>query len=352
MRDSVSLVFLASICLAAAGCGTTKWSDTPRTATEQLLISTAVDRAIDGMNFKPLAGKDIYLDTTFLEGIVDKNYVISSLRQHMLAQGCILAPSKEHATYVVEARAGAVGTNHHDVMVGVPALSLPGASMMPGVPSAIPEIAFAKTTDQKGVAKIAAFAYNQKTGQPIWQSGVFPIVANAKDTWIFGTGPFQRGSIYDGTRFAGSRLLWGKRNRGAPEPQHEIPLTAEAVFDERPELVKKEFPIVPAKPPAAPGVQPAPPGAPGAPPASAVAGTAQGPGGAASTPGQPAPPNSTSGSQDGLPAGRVVRLPPLEQAVRPDLQQKLDSTGASSSSSEPKSASGGSSNSFNLFKLR
>ena len=91
MRDSVSLVFLASICLAAAGCGTTKWSDTPRTATEQLLISTAVDRAIDGMNFKPLAGKDIYLDTTFLEGIVDKNYVISSLRQHMLAQGCILA---------------------------------------------------------------------------------------------------------------------------------------------------------------------------------------------------------------------------------------------------------------------
>lgn len=351
MRDSVSFMLLASICLAAAGCGTTKWSDTPRTATEQLLISTAVDRAIDGMNFKPLAGKDIYLDTTFLEGIVDKNYVISSLRQHMLAQGCVLAPSKEHATYVVEARAGAVGTNHHDVMVGIPALSLPGASMMPGVPSAIPEIAFAKTTDQKGVAKIAAFAYNQKTGQPIWQSGVFPIVANAKDTWIFGTGPFQRGSIYDGTRFAGSRLLWGKRNRGAPEPQHEIPLTAEAVFDERPELVKREFPVMAAaKPnPPAPGAP-----APGAPAPNTAVGATNGLGGGANPAQTPAatPPNATSGSQDGLPAGRVVRLPPLEQAVRPDLQQKLDSTGSNSSSSEPKSASGGSSNSFNLFKLR
>ena len=343
MHGSVRRFILLST-LLAAGCGTTKWSDTPRTATEQLLISTAVDRAIDGMNFKPLAGKDIYLDTTFLEGITDKNYVISSLRQHMLAQGCVLAPSKDQATYVVEARAGAVGTNHHDVMVGIPALSLPGAALMPGVPSAIPEIAFAKTTDQKGVAKIAAFAYNQKTGQPIWQSGVFPIVANAKDTWVLGTGPFQRGSIYDGTRFAGSRLLIGKRNRGAPEPSHEIPLTAEAVFEERPELAKREFPIAGAKPNPAPGAAPA--AVPGAPAPNNTAGTASGLGGVAAAPTSPTsttPPNATSGAQDGLPSGRVVRLPPLEQAVRPDLQQKL----------EPhSSANGGSSSNFNLFKLR
>jgi hypothetical protein len=220
MRRSAGCFFVTWLCAVVAGCGTTKWSDTPRTATEQLLISTAVDRAIDNMNFKPLAGKDIFFDATYLEGIVDKSYVISSLRQHMLAQGCVIVPSRELATYVVEARAGAVGTNHHDVMLGVPALSLPGASLMPGVPSAIPEIAFAKTTDQKGVAKIAAFAYNQRTGQPVWQSGVFPIVSNAKDTWIFGTGPFQRGSIYDGTRFAGSRLLFSRKKAPVTEPTH------------------------------------------------------------------------------------------------------------------------------------
>jgi hypothetical protein len=346
MRGSIFSLIAVLTGLAAAGCGTTKWSDTPRTATEQLLISTAVDRAIDGMDFKPLTGKDVFLDTVFLEGITDKNYVISSLRQHMLAQGVVLAPSREHATYVVEARAGVVGTNHHDVLVGIPALSLPGSNLVPGAPSAIPEIPFAKTTEQKGIAKIAAFAYNQKTGQPIWQSGVFPIVANAKDTWILGTGPFQRGSIYDGTRFAGSRFLFGRRNRSTPEPKPEIPLTAEAVFDERPELVKKEFPILPSKP-----VAPAPPSAaPAAPAGGAIAGAA--PGGAANSPGQPVSPaaNSMSGAKDGLPPGRVVRLPPLEQVVRPDLQQKLEST--DSSSGEAKSASGGSSSSFNLFKLR
>ncbi|HUY89601.1 MAG TPA: DUF6655 family protein [Pirellulales bacterium] len=333
--------------MAAAGCGTTKWSDTPRTATEQLLISTAVDRAIDNMNFKPLAGKDVYLDTAFLEGITDKNYLISSLRQHMLAQGCVLAPSKELATYVVEARAGAVGTNHHDVMLGIPALSLPGASLMPGVPSAIPEIAFAKTTDQKGVAKLAVFAYNQKTGQPVWQSGVFPIVTDAKDTWIFGTGPFQRGSIYDRTHFAGSKLLFSRKHRKATEAKHEIPVTAEAVFDERPELVKREFPI---------GVSQAKPATPNGPAAAPVTGTSQGSviaaNGSASTSSTPSTstPAANSGSLDGLPTGRVVRLPPLEQVARPELQQKLEA--GNSGSGGQKTTNSGSSSAFDLFKLR
>ena len=327
----------------AAGCGTTKWSDTPRTATEQLLISTAVDRAIDNMNFKPLAGKDVYFDASYLEGIVDKNYVVSSLRQHMLAQGCVLVPSKDLATYVVEARAGAVGTNHHDVLVGVPALSLPGASLMPGVPSAIPEIAFAKTTDQKGVAKIAAFAYNQKTGQPVWQSGVFPIVSNAKDTWVLGTGPFQRGSIYDGTRFAGSRLLFSRKNRAAQEYKHEIPITAEAVFEERPELAR-QFPITASKTnsaaPAAPaGASPGSPPPGGAP----ISGSTRGLGAAPATPTAPAPtpPSATAGAADGLPAGRIVRLPALEQSARPAEHSTTNSSSGSSSSSG-----------FNLFKLR
>ena len=75
---------------------------------------------------------------------------------------------------------------------------------------------------------------------------MFPIVTDAKDTWILGAGPFQRGSIYDRTHFAGSKLLFSRRNR--EPPKHEIPLTAEAVFDERPELVKREFPISASQP--------------------------------------------------------------------------------------------------------
>lgn len=226
--------------LALAGCGTTRMSDTARTGTERLLLSNAIDRAINEMNFQSLAGKDVYFDPQYLRNEIDAPYIESSIRQHLLANGVVLKANREEATYVVEARAGAVGTNRHDVLLGIPAVTLPNVSGTPGVPSIIPEIPLAKSTQQKGVAKLAAFAYNQQTGQPVWQSGVFPIVSTARDTWVFGTGPFQRGSIYDGTRFAGSKILLPFARDKTPPPvvNPAIPVTAEAVFFERQQLAR------------------------------------------------------------------------------------------------------------------
>jgi hypothetical protein len=287
---------LLALWLLLAGCGTTRWSDTARTATEQLLISTAIDRAINQMDFRPLAGKDVYLDAQYLQGVTDEKYIVSSIRQHLLASGCTLKSNREEATYVVEARAGAVGTNRHDVMIGIPAVNVPAPLALAGVPPAIPEIPFAKTTDQKGVAKLGLFCYNQKTGKAVWQSGVFPIVTNAKDTWILGTGPFSRGSIYDGTRFAGSRILlpFGRRRPGPPMPQPPIPVTAEAVFTEPKALVED------ASGQQQPPVQ-------------------------ARTPDQ----NDRAAHEDVddsqvTPAGHIVRLPPVELEERPDLREKLE----------------------------
>lgn len=289
---SLAAVLLATV----AGCGTTRWSDTSRTATEQLLLSTAIDRAINQIDFRPLAGKDVYFDPQYLQGVTDERYIVSSIRQHLLASGCTLKANREEATYVVEARAGAVGTNRHDVMIGIPAVNVPAPLAMAGVPPAIPEIPFAKTTDQKGVAKLGLFCYNQKTGRAVWQSGVFPIVTNAKDTWILGTGPFSRGSIYDGTRFAGSRILlpFGRRRPGPPMPQPPIPVTAEAVFTE-PEVLVEDASGKPQQP-----VQ-------------------------ARAPDQ----NDRAALEDEdesrvLPAGHIMRLPPVELEERPDLRKMLE----------------------------
>ena len=54
-RRQLSVLVLS--CLALVGCGTTRWTDTKRTATEQMLISDAVDRAVSQMNFSLLAGQ-------------------------------------------------------------------------------------------------------------------------------------------------------------------------------------------------------------------------------------------------------------------------------------------------------
>ncbi|MCH5377567.1 MAG: hypothetical protein JJ992_26720, partial [Planctomycetes bacterium] len=197
--------------MLSAGCGTTR----SRTATEQLLMSDAVDRSIAEVDFTPLTSKRVFLDTQYLNtikglGFVNSDYIISSLRQQMLAAGCLLEDKQETAEYIVEARCGALGTDGHEVTYGVPKSSglSSVASILPSVPTVplIPEISVARKEDNRAAAKIAVFAYHRETRLPVWQSGVSVASSDAKDVWLFGAGPFQNGNIYDGTQFAGSRL--------------------------------------------------------------------------------------------------------------------------------------------------
>ena len=216
---------LRTICLCLlvptlTGCGTTN----KRLATEQLLVSDAVDKSIAQIDFTPLTNQTVYLDTQYIEyvksaGFVNASYIISSLRQQMMAAGCWLQERQEDADYVVEARVGTLGSDDHEVTVGIPqndSISQ-AASLVPGAPPVppIPEISFAKRHGQQGAAKVAVFAYHRESRRPVWQSGISVARSNSKDTWLLGAGPLQRGSIYDGTHFAGARvgLPWTRRNK-------------------------------------------------------------------------------------------------------------------------------------------
>jgi len=227
-----ALLALALI-LWLPGCGTTRWSDTARTATEQLLISNAIDRAVSELDFAVLGGRDVYFDPAYLRGTTDENYLVSSLRQHLLASGAVLREARTEADFVVEARSGGVGTDRSDLLFGVPSVAVPSVPGMPvPMPSTIPEIPFAKSTNQRAVAKIAVFAYNRKTGRPVLQSGVVPVTSTARNSWFFGAGPFQRGTVYEGTKFAGDQvsvpIIGGRRqNRDASD---EEPIATGTVY--------------------------------------------------------------------------------------------------------------------------
>ncbi len=240
--------------LAVVGCGTTKWTDTTRSATEQLLISDAMDRAVSRLDFRSLAGKIVYLDDTALRQTTDAAYLISTLRQHLLASGCVLKDDKNDADYVVEARAGAVGTDRHDLLYGFPAVNIPAIIPVSGfgIPSQIPEMPFIKKTDQRAVAKIAVFAYNRRTGRPVWQSGTVPIESKAKAVWVMGAGPFQRGTIYDGMNFAGDRLRIPLIDLGHDAEPKVVSVADEAFFVEPQDGLATDAPA------AAEGAQPSP----------------------------------------------------------------------------------------------
>lgn len=216
MTTNFSIVVAWTLLVAAiGGCGATK----SYTATDQLLMSDAVDATVAKLDFSPLASKKVYLDSTYIKTqkgplLIDADYVISSLRQQMVGAGVHMVESRDEAELVAEARLGALGLDGHNVIFGIPAsngLSAASAAItsVPVIP-AIPEISFARHEAKSGAAKVAVFAYDRVTREPYWQSGIAKSASNANDTWLLGIGPWQKGTIYDRTRFAGSVVNGGE----------------------------------------------------------------------------------------------------------------------------------------------
>ena len=181
------------------GCGTTKFSDTGRTATEQLLISSAMEDVVDEYDYSRLAGLKIHIKIA--NSTTDSEYLKSLVRQQLAANGAFVRDSVDDADYVLEVAPGAVGTNRYELMYGIPETSIPAIGTYTAA-TAIPEFALIKRTDQKAQVKLNMWAYNKTTGAIIWQSGLKTKSANIRDRWIFGAGPFTDAS-YDE---AGMRL--------------------------------------------------------------------------------------------------------------------------------------------------
>jgi len=217
----ITALFLLQV--FALGCGSTKVF----TATEQLLMSDAVDSAVAKLDFRPLSGAKVFLDTTYITAMgkqtvmppvhntmVNSDYVISAIRQQMIAAGCLLVDAKEQADVICEARCGAIGLDGHSVTYGLPANNfLSSASSVVGgggnLP-AIPELSLAKRELKSAASKVAVFAYDRETREPVYQTGIAQAGSNARDTWFFGIGPIQQGTIYRGARFAGKRFKTGQ----------------------------------------------------------------------------------------------------------------------------------------------
>jgi len=169
------------------GCSTAKTSDTARSSTEQLLVSNAVDQALDKVEFQTFNGYSIFLNDAYVD-CVDKPYVISSVRHRLLANGARLVDAQDKADVVVELRAGVVGTTSSTSFVGVPELALPGVVTLP-------EVRVWEKKSQTGTAKLGIVAYNAQTGEALGTGGMSLAKSDDSNWFLAGLGPFQEGSV-------------------------------------------------------------------------------------------------------------------------------------------------------------
>lgn len=173
--------------VASVGCTSTTSSNTARTATEQMLVSNAVDQALSKVDFQAFGGQKVFVDEKYLD-CTDKNYVASSVRHHVLMQGAEIAAKAEEADLILEIRSGAVGTNSANSFLGIPQISIPGMF-------STPEIKLINRVNQTGMAKIGLVAYDAKTHQVLGDGGV-SLARSADCNWyVFGIGPWQNGTL-------------------------------------------------------------------------------------------------------------------------------------------------------------
>ena len=165
-------IFIA-LALLVNGCAWFKLTEPPRSATEQLLLSTSADRALASADLTMFANQKVFLDTTYFDSY-DPKYAIGEIRDALSRAGALLENSPTNSDIIIEARAGALSTDSSDSLIGVPSTGLP--IPLAGAVS-IPEIAFYKSQKQFGYAKIALLAYANQSRAHIYSSG--PLVGKS-----------------------------------------------------------------------------------------------------------------------------------------------------------------------------
>jgi len=136
----------------AAGCGARAVSNTPRTAIEQLLLSGAVDRALEKFELPELAGRKVYLDFDNLKAY-DVEYIKVAARARFAELGATLAAKPDDADCIAEFASGGLGIEYKTSMVGLPAIPIPQA------PIPMPELTASRSVEQTGILKLLIFVH-------------------------------------------------------------------------------------------------------------------------------------------------------------------------------------------------
>jgi len=160
-------VLLSCLLPLWAGCHTIKVTEPKRSITEQFLLSSAAEHAIQQADLSALHGRKVYFEERYFKSY-DKRYVLGAIREHLARNGALLVSTKEDAETIVEARSAGLGIETRESLVGIPALALP-------VPLAgtlqTPELSLYKSVKAESAARFALLSYDRASGSFVHSTG-------------------------------------------------------------------------------------------------------------------------------------------------------------------------------------
>lgn len=165
---------IVALAFLLAACTTERQTEPQRTATEEMLISSAADRAVDDLKLD-VRGKAVFVDASNYKGL-DAEYTVAAVRTQMLKNGARLVADRKAADLVIEMRNGAQSIDQKEFLVGIPTFDVP-------IPFAgsftFPKIALYDRAEDVGVSKLTVADYGGSNGALIGSSG--PVYGFAHD---------------------------------------------------------------------------------------------------------------------------------------------------------------------------
>ena len=149
----------------ASGCAFSSRVETPRSSWEQILATTAIDRALEQLEWPEVDDKAISVEIGTPGDVLDALYLQRRIEVALADRGARIVRSTEAAEYVLSCLVGAVGLDISGRFMGIKGSS--GGL----IPFTVPELALYKNTLRQGFAKTEIYLVDLESLKIIHHAG-------------------------------------------------------------------------------------------------------------------------------------------------------------------------------------
>jgi hypothetical protein len=141
------------VCALGIGCAFSRATELPRSASQQILATHAVVRALDQFEFPDIRGKRVWVHVGAPGDAVDTEFLKTAVQIEVFEEEAQVAVDPEKADLVLAVLVGSMGLDIRGRFVGIQGTPAGGGF----IPFTIPELALYKRTRTSGFAQ-AEFA--------------------------------------------------------------------------------------------------------------------------------------------------------------------------------------------------
>jgi len=169
-----AVCLLTVVCVLGAGCTFSRRTQLPRSASQQILATQAVIRALDQLQFPPeIKGKKVLVHVGAPGDAVDTEFLRTAVQVEIFEDEAKVVVAPEKADYVLAVLVGSMGLNIRGRFLGIEGTTGGGF-----IPFTIPELALYKRTRTSGFAHAEFALVDHTTGEIVKRSE--PVEGNTR----------------------------------------------------------------------------------------------------------------------------------------------------------------------------